>query len=271
MKTLILLCTIFIFFNAYSQENSKSNYVSFTIGVATPYGSFRVKSLFDGRSGFAKTGQQVSIGWAKLLSKKLGFTITLNGQRNPVDLNAIGLQAFNVLFLYPNYGSQLPAPPPTSNVPLYFNGTINAKKASWLSAALQAGGYGEFPLSVGSNMKVIARVTAGALYARNPKLEAMGYTDSTISSLSQNKSSAIGFTYAVGSGFKYEFDNGMSFLINLNYLAATKLNFKKMVTVISEVKYPGTPNASTSMAQITNDINFSVKILSLSVGIGLQL
>lgn len=270
-KPLLLLITACIILNAHSQENKKSNYLSFTVGAATPFGGIRGKSLFDGRSGFAKVGEHVSFAWSKPMSKKLGFTITLNGQRNPVDVRVIGLQAFNFLILNPGYGSQIPGPPPPYTGTVYFPNAINSKKASWLTASLQAGGYGEFPLGALSKLKLTARLTAGALYGRYPKLAATSYTDSSIASFSQNGSSAIGLAYTIGSGLKYEFDNGMSFLVNVNYLAATKMRFKKMVAVISEVKYSGTANASTSMSQITSDINPSIKMLSVSVGIGFQL
>lgn len=86
LLTAVVFCVSLI---AHSQEQHKSNYISFSAGLAMPVGSFAASNLSSQSAGFAKAGEHIALAWSKLTSKNFGFTISLAGQSNPINLKSM--------------------------------------------------------------------------------------------------------------------------------------------------------------------------------------
>lgn len=257
----LLLCFIS---NVYSQKDSTSNYISLSLGGNYPVGSYAATDLQKSSSGFAKAEQYFLLNWSKLESEKIGYTISLCGQRNPVDDKAMAEEFSHVMINTGAFGASTPGVPVTEAGSYYPNWSF--KQSSWLLASLQGGLYGEFPLSSLKNVKLIARLTAGAMYAKLPEQTGQSITDTSNVIIYQSKGSAIGFAYTLGTGIKYKVNKGTVFLLNINYMASSKLTFKDVSTVVTLNK-----GSSINQLKYTSDASQAFKSVSLSLGIGFKL
>lgn len=265
-KTVFFFLFISLFANAYCQKKNKSNYISFSAGMNFPVAGYGATDLQNSASGFAKPAEYISFAWSKLVSDKIGYTIMLSGQRNPIDTKAMADEFSHT----PVSGGIFTTTTP-GNVPN--NGTTypnwNFKKTSWLLASLQAGLYGEFPFP-SSNISVITRLTAGAMYAKLPEQNGQSMTDTSFVNIYQSKGSAFGFAYSLGTGLKYKIDSKMCVLLNINYWASADLTFNDVKTVITQQK-SDVLGGSIQQAQYTGSASQAFQSTSVSLGIGIQL
>ncbi len=257
-----------LFSTAWCQKSNKPNYISFSAGIGFPVASYAATDLRSSSSGFAKPGEYISFAWSKLASEKIGYTVSLSGQRNPVNAKAMGEGFSKVLINTGTLGTSIPGVPVTGAGSYYPN--FNFKKSSWLLASLQGGLYGEFPLSASKNIVAIARLTAGAMYAQLPEQTGQSITDTSNAIIYQSKNSAFGFAYTLGTGIKYGLNKKTFVLLNFNYWASSELTFKDEKVVITLQK-SGVAGGSINQMQYTNDASQAFKSISASLGIGIQL
>ena len=69
--------------SSFSQKNNDRMQLSVTTGLSLPIGNFGNDDMTDEKAGVAKLGQAGSISYTQLIGKKIGFAVTLQGQRNP--------------------------------------------------------------------------------------------------------------------------------------------------------------------------------------------
>ncbi len=267
-KPLLIAIAYCISCTAYSQE-IQSNYLSFSAGLAMPLGGFAANNLSNQSAGFAKAGEHVSFGWTKMTSKNIGFTISLAGQLNPINLKSM-LGQLKIGNQSGGFGSSLPPviTEPTSGTS-YSNWNFNGK--SWLTSTLQAGVYSEVPLGSNKNLTGFGRLTIGALYAKLPSLKANASNDTSVVAISQSSASAVGFAYSLGAGVKYALNRKLSVVGTLSYTGTPAFTFKNVNANISQVKYPGSMIPIYSQSVSTGNVKQAFNIANISVGLGLQL
>jgi hypothetical protein len=270
MKQSLFIVLLFSFIStALCQKSDKPNYISFSAGMNFPVASYAATDLRSSSSGFAKPGEYVSFSWAKLASEKIGYTVSLSGQRNPVDTKAMAEEFSKVLINTGIFGTGTPGVPVTEAGSYYPD--WNFKKNSWLLASLQGGLYGEFPLSSSkNNIVVTAKLTAGAMYAKLPELTGQSITDTSNVIIYQSKNTSVGFAYTLGTGIKYRLDKKTFVLLNLNYWASGDLTFKNEKVVVT-VQKSGAAGSSINQLQYTDNATQAFKSISASLGIGIQL
>lgn len=269
MKKPLLISIVYcISITAHSQE-MKSNYVSFSAGLAMPVGSFASNNLSNQSAGFAKAGEHISLAWSKLTSTNFGFTVSLAGQLNPINLKSM-LGQLKIGNQSGGFGGTIP---PVITQPT--GGTIynnwNFKSKSWLTASLQGGVYSETPFSANKKIKGLGKVTVGALYAKLPALNADASNDTSMVTISQSSASSLGFSYTLGAGIKYMLNQKLSFVGTLSYLGTPALTFKNVSANITQVKNPGSMIPSYSQSVSTGNTKQAFNILNISVGLGLEL
>lgn len=263
-KYLFTLLLFLTFSTAFSQKDNKRGYISFSGGINFPVGGYAATDLRNMSSGFAKPAEYFSINWAKLISEKIGYTISLCGQRNPVNAKAMGEDFSEVMINTGVFGASTPGIPVPESGSYYPN--WNFTKSSWLLASFQGGLYGEFPLSSSRNIALMVRFTSGAMYAKLPEQTGQSITDTSNVVIYQSKESAIGFAYTLGTGIKYKLEKKAVVLLNINYLATSKLTFNDVSTVVTVVK-----GTSFNQLKYTSDASQTFKSVSASLGIGIEL
>lgn len=234
-----------------------------------PVGSFAANNLSNQSAGFAKAGEHISLAWSKLTSKNFGFTISLAGQSNPINLKSM-LGQLKVGNQFGGFGSTIPpvVTPPASGTS-YNNWSFENK--SWLTATFQGGVYSETPFSENKKLTGFGKLTVGALYAKLPALKADASNDTSMVTISQSGTSSFGFSYTLGAGLKYMLNQKLSFVGTLSYLGTPALTFKNVTANITQVKNPGAINASYSQSVSTGNTKQAFNMLNISVGLGLEL
>ncbi len=272
MKKLSLL-TFAVFINStfiFSQGSNKAT-ISFKAGPAFPTGHFASTNLYDESSGFAKTGETISVSYAKPIAKKIAFLINLSGQRNPINRSAFEA-SFSKAKIYQGFyfGSDPNNPPPQTNYEIYPNWTF--EKGLWLHAALQLGAEGRFPLNEQKNIQLITNATIGSLYATSPGLKGNSVTDTASAVLTESKSSAFGLIYSLACGLNYHLNKRCFITSALNYTGTSKVEFKNVRTVLTTTKGNfGTPGYSVQQSTITANGKQSITSVNLLIGFGISL
>ena len=267
MKKISLLIFIALFQTTFifSQINNRSNF-SFTVGPAIPIGHFANTNLYDGTSGFAKTGEAISFSYDRPIAKKLSFLINLSGQRNPINKSAFE-SSFSKAKIYQGFtfGSDPNNPPIQTNAAIYPNWKF--EKSSWLYAALQLGGKAQFPLNEQKNIHFIANATIGALYAKSPDLKGSSTTDTATANITQSSRTGFGLIYSLGGGIQYQVNQRVFLTTTLNYTGTNNITIKNIKSTLTTTK--GAIGASgSSVQQSTTTANGKQSISSLNCLIG---
>jgi len=107
--------------STFSQTNNRGS-VALLIGPAFPTGHFQNNNLYDESSGFAKTGETISLEYTKALSKYWAVLINLAGQRNPLNTEEFE-SSFSKAKIYQGFyfGSDPNNPPSQNNYRIYPN------------------------------------------------------------------------------------------------------------------------------------------------------
>jgi opacity protein-like surface antigen len=269
MRLLFLFFAIAYFsIAAFSQHEKPTKYLSFTAGPSIAVGNFGKKEITNPFIGFAGTGQFASISYGVLLDKKFGVCIELQGHRHPLATGKLETAYANTdlgqaVIVWPGP----PAPPPTPPPPAYYP-NWNFKKSSWLSASVQAGGYGFFPLR--SKLSLHAKALIGPAYAKCPKIEGSSITDTTTAHIIQNDGSAWAFAFTLGTGLQYDISSTLFISAQLSFFGTNNFRFRQMkTTTITTKRNPGSPDYQVS--QSTRIFDRSQHITSLLPGIGVGL
>ncbi len=272
MKKLLLLIFVAFIHSTFifSQVRDKAT-ISLKAGPAFSTGHFASTNLYDESSGFAKTGETISLFYAKPIAKKIAFLINASGQRNPINRGAFEA-SFSKAKIYQGFyfGSDPNNPPPQTSYEIYPNWTF--EKSSWLYAALQLGAEGRFPLNEQKNIQLIINVTVGSLYATSPGLKGNSITDTSSATLTQSKGSAFGLIYSIACGLNYHLNKRYFITSALNYTGTNEVTFKNVKTVLTTTKGNfGTPGYSVQQSTTTANGKQAITSINLLIGFGISL
>ncbi len=255
--------------SSFSQKNNK--YFSVVTGASLPIGNFGNDDITDDKAGVAKLGQAGSISYAQLTGKKLGFAITIQGQRSPIDTKAAEKKFselnFNRGIL--SVGTDPNQPPPPSPPVKYPNWKF--EKRSWLSGALLLGGYGEFTAVGSSGFSFITKAMLGPVYAESPAIKGSSITDTATAVYEQTSSSSFGLAYLLSGGIKLHLNKRLYFLTSLEYMGTNNMTFDDIEATLTTTK--GTPGGGFTISQskVTGSGKQTISTINLVAGIAFRL
>lgn len=267
---------LFVFFSLlhvgllFSQTTKDNGCLSLSVGPAVAVGKFAAKDLDKSSSGFAKTGESVSLSYSKILSKHWGFSVDIHGQRNPLNTNALESSFSQAKISQGVVFGTGTNPPPQSDYAIYANWKF--EKKPWLFGALLAGLNGQSALDKPVKMNLVTKVMLGAVYATSPGLSGSSMTDMATANISQNKSSGFGFIYSVSGGLNYYVSNAIFLSSSLVYIGTNQLTFKDVKQILTTTKgTAGSPEYSVQQSTNTGNSKQMISSVNLSLGIGIKL
>jgi hypothetical protein len=273
MKKMFVAALLLFLFTSeiFSQKSqAKNSYLTLSAGPSFPIGDFASKDLLSDKSGFAAVGQSLNISYTKISLNKIGFSIELRGQRNPVDVKAMEESLNKSVFATGFWASNGGMPPP--QIPGTTFSNWNVKKNSWYAGSAMGGICAEVPLGSSKKTTFNAKLLVGGVFVKSPGIEANSNTDTTTAHLEQNSEYAFGFISTVGAGFHFNINKKLFFLAEANYTGTNKLSFDNIESKFRSTKgESGTPDYSVSVAQTTADGRQVLTVVNVNVGIGLRL
>jgi len=267
----VLSLTIGLLF-ALSSFSQKNKYFSVVTGASLPIGNFGNDDITDDEAGVAKLGQAGSISYAQLTGKKLGFTITIQGQRNPFDTKAAEKKFSEINFNRDvmSVGTNPNLPPPPSPPVKYPNWKF--QKRSWLSGALLMGGYGEFASTASSRFSIVTKLMLGPLYAESPEIRGTSVTDTVTAVYEQTSSSSFGLAYLLSGGIKLHINKRLYFLTSLEYMGTNRMTFDDIEATLTTSKgVVGDPGFIITQSKLTGSARQTVSTINLVAGIAVRL
>ncbi len=255
----------------FSQTMKEKGFVSFTIGAAIPAGKFASNDLFDKSSGFAKTGESVSLSYSKFLSKHWGISVDIYGQRNPLNTNALESR-FSETKIYQgfSFGSDPNNPPPQTTYAIYPNWKF--EKKAWLYSALLLGGNGRWAVGKSNTTELITKVLIGVVYAKSPELKGSSITDTATANIVQSKSSAFGFIFSFSGDLHYYLNKVIFLSSAISYTGTNQITFKDVKAILTTTKGTfGRPDYSVQQSTTTGNGKQMISSVNLSLGVGIKL
>lgn len=204
------------------------------------------------------------------MSKSLGLSISIQGQRNPLDTRGLETSLSQGKFYDGVVFGSTPNPDPTQ-IPYSKYGNWKVDKNSWLLGNLLAGGYGQVSPRKSKNLLFTAKAMIGIAYVQAPELNAQSTSDTAVVQFKQSDGSAFGFAYSVAGGFKLKFTERIYLLTQVEFFGTNNLLFKDIETSFTSARYSnGSP---TSWSKQTAQGNGKQKIgtVNLNFGIGIIL
>jgi len=280
MKKIVIIAIVFLLFfkSSFSQASSDKGYFSVTLGPAFPIGDFAGKNV-KSTAGFpritasaARIGKFLQFSYSRLLGKRFGFSASMRGQINPLNVKALQTSFSKTIV----FGGVLTAPTPMPPLTPLFSYTTypnwKFEKKSWLFSSLLVGGYGEFPAKKSGKTVFTVKPMIGAVYVTSPELRGRRGTDTASAYMIQTSSKAWGFTYSLAGGIKYNIYSRLSLLASVEYIGTSRIKFKDVIMTVTATK--GTPGLQDYMVQqsvYTGTAQQKISSLNLNIGIGLSL
>lgn len=262
---------IFSLCSVYLSEGQ--NNLTISLGPSIPTGNYGSKNIRNNGSGFASTGGAVAISYTHLASKKMGFSVSLQGQLNPL-ANSKLEQSFNDLLITDitvwagtSPGQIPPAPTTGTKYPNW-----KFEKKSWWTTSLLIGAYGEFPISKDSKTSIVVNLAFGPSYTSAPPIK--GSSVGTVASAyhEQSGGKAWGLGFDINAGVKRNITEKLFFQFTASHFAAPSLSFKNITAKTTIIKgSPGSPDFSISQSSITGNGKQSINTLYFGFGLGIRL
>ena len=257
--------------SVFSQAAKERGNISITVGAAMPVGQFASTALLDSKSGFAKTGESLSLSYSRPIAKTTSLIVHIQAQRNPINKNAFE-NSFSQLKIYQGFyaGSGQNNPPPQTSYKIYPGWKF--EKKSWLYRALLLGAQKQFKPNSYDKINLFAKIMAGAMYAQSPELNGKSFSDTATANFQQSKSSAFGFVYSFGGGFNYTLTKTVFLTSALAYFGSNKIVFKDVKTTFTTTKGTfGSPEYSVQQSATTGNGKQAISSVNVAAGIGFKL
>lgn len=233
MKIFLVGVTIFLL-TATKCLSQDKGYIAISVGPSIPIGDFASKNGNNSSAGWATSGAIFDISFAYKLGQKFGLSGLLRGQTNSIDNSALASE-----FVKQNGGSW----------------TVSSK--AWTLGGFMFGAYGSLPIS--DKVSFDTRAMIGFLNATSPEINTTLNGTGGAAWLKQSSVSAISFSYLIGGGFKFNVNDKICLLANIDYFGAKP----EFIDVEITSSAGGAPQKST-FSQGFGAINFGF-------GIGLRL
>jgi hypothetical protein len=269
-KFLTAAILLFIFLNSYSQVGKDKGYFALTIGPSFPIGNYAKSDVTNSMLGLAKMGDVVNISYSCLTGKNFGIAATLLGQINPLNIHSME-QSFAQLKLKIASGFVTEPGQPLPNTPGNTYPNWQFEKHSWKLAAVLFGGYGQLPSGNSGKISFITKAMIGIMYAVAPKLKGSSITDTAGAYIEQSSGSAVGFSFLLSGGIKYQLNNKISLLSNLDFLGTGNLTFKNIKATVTTTKgTTGSLNYSIQQSIATGNTKQKISSLNLNFGVAFK-
>lgn len=253
-----------------AQKISSTNALTVSIGPSLPVGDYGSKNIQNNGSGFASTGGSVAINYYHLLSKKIGFSVSLQGQLNPLASNKLE-ESFNDLLIadITVWAGTNPGqiPPPATTGTKYPN--WNFDKKSWWTASCLIGIYGEFPLGGDGKTEFLANIAFGPSYITAPSIKGSSIGTAASAYHEQSGGKAWGLGFDVNAGVKRYLKDKLFLQFLASHYAAPSVSFKDITASTTLTKgQPGDINFFISKSMRTGTGEQSINSLNFLFGIG---
>ncbi|MBL0134651.1 MAG: hypothetical protein IPP79_11900 [Chitinophagaceae bacterium] len=267
---IVLLC---LFSKAQSQQNSARSSLSFLLGPSIPVGNYGSKNIQNSGAGFANTGGSAAINYSHLVTKKIGFSVSLQGQINPLAISKLE-QSFNDLLIadFTLWAGTSPGQIPPTPVTGTKYPNWKFEKKSWWTASLLIGAYGEFPISKDEKTSFIANLAFGPSYVSAPPIN--GSSVGTIASAyhEQTGGKSWGFGSEINIGLRKLVTDKLFLQFTASHFAAPSVSFKNISASTTITKgSPGSPDFSISKSTFTGTGKQSINSLNVGFCIGFRL
>lgn len=218
--------------NTTAKDSSKNKgYIGINAGVNIPMSRYAgtTPTIING-VGYAKTGERIDLSFGYKLSKSIGIAGMLSSIINSMDEQA----------LTNNYSK------------LYYSNNVKITSTSWYLENIMLGAYGSF--SNAKKCSFESRVMIGALIATKPEIimSAASYKQDEKSATSAN------FCYLFGIGLKYNINDKLCFLSNLDYTG-------------SKIIYSNIPITNSNGAKSSYTANLTYTAINIGIGLGFRL
>ncbi len=253
-----------------AQEHKKSE-IAFSAGPAFAIGKFADTDLMTSSSGFAKTGQAISVSYVHPLSEKWKFLVSLSGQRNPLNTKAFET-IFSTATVNPgfSFGSGPNNPPPQTTYVVYPNWKFENK--SWMLGSLQVGVLKEFVTADQHKWTPTLKAAFGAVYASLPGFKGSSVTDTATAAIAQSKLSGFGLTYTVGAGINYALTKKIALFTIVDYNNTSDIKFDDVKSTLTTTKGTvGSPGYAVQYTELTTAGKQAISSINLMFGISLVL
>jgi hypothetical protein len=241
MKKNSVLLTGFLLFAIvlHAQKKDHRLVAEISLGPSLPIGKFGNKSFgseYHEPSGFAKTGfnAQVSLGY--YLNESFGILLLPSYSVHVQDRS--GLQAF-MKEVYLSMGLR------TSRV--------DVDPQSWKIVKLMAGGFFVTPLTAAEDLVLQTKLTAGACKTAIPALSYTGYdadNEMPYPGKMGKTSLSWAFCYQVSVGLKYNLNNKLHLLLDVNSFNATPKKDYFFTSADPRTPDPGQQTVKYKLAEV---------------------
>lgn len=270
-KVLSLTIGLLFVFSSFSQKNSNKKSLSVLTGASLPLGNFGNDDITDDKAGVAKLGQAGSISYTQLTAKKIGFAVTIQGQRNPFNSKSAEKKFSELNFAQGFlFGTPDPNQPPPS-LPVVKYTDWKFEKRSWLSGALLLGGYGEFAATGSKGVSLITKAMLGPVYVESPAIKGSSIKDTATAVYEQTSSSSFGLAYLLSGGIRVSINKRLYFLTSLEYLGTNKMTFDDIEATLTTTKGTPGPGFTISQSKTTGSAKQTISTINLVVGIAIKL
>lgn len=270
MKKKVFCTTVFstLLMFAYAQGLKGKSYLELSIGPSIPVGDYGQKDLMKSEAGLAKLGEYVSISFTKFTSKNFGFTGSLLGQKNPLNVKALESGLSNATFYQQQVyfwdgTSGIIIPPATESY--YKNWEFS--KSSWYLASALLGAYYNYSVKAIKNVNVFANANIGAAYAWSPKISGVSNSDTASARIEQSNSSGAAFAYSLDLGLNYAIAQKTQLTLKLGYFGTSNITFPSVTASFYSARNIG---GLPTFQQTTLSGDAKERITALNIGVGIR-
>lgn len=238
-------------------------------GPSFPVGAFAKTDLYDGTSGFAKTGIAATLIYSYPLNKNWSVLLSAAAQQNPLNTTAFEKDFASTGIRTGIYTGTGTGNPPPGGYTVYPNWHFEGK--SWFTGSLHLG----IQLEPGKNSTKGWFTLAGGLgasYVILPYIKGTSFTDTATAQIEETKKSAVGFSYHTAAGFNYPLSKKIFLATSVIYSGTGNITFKGVQSTVYTTKGTyGNPDYTVQKAISTFNSRQKTGTISLLLGIGLRL
>ena len=235
MKKIILMTAITLIVMQGMNAQNKG-FVGISLGAGIPAFDYASQNALNSKAGLAKLGSAFDLSLGYKLHSKFGVTALLRGQYNPYDADAVASEA-------------------TRQQPT-LNWTVENK--SHLNQALLLGGFGSFRIK--EKVFFEPRAMAGVLNAYSPQYTLTASNGLSSATIKAESKSNITFCYLLGVGVRFDINDKLTLLTNIDYTSAT-VTYNNLKTTIGT-----TPPTISYMT-----VNQTIDIVTIGIGLAIRL
>ena len=262
-----------IVFPAFCQFSNPDISIEISVGPSLPVGNFTANSnLSEKPFASAVVGENIHISIEHKMTRHIGLTAMLYGQRNPLNTKALSREYDNEPFYIEPISSTGGSLPPVLPAPVYFS-NWNIQNRSWYLESLLFGLADEFSLDKKGKFSLKIKAMIGGAHGSLPSLAAASSNDTARNYISKNGESDFGVSFFGSGSINYQITHRIALTFSIEYLQTTTFNFSSVTE--SDAVNIGVPNSLngsiTFGSKASAAVKQSINGLNLNAGISLSL